>query len=98
MLQPFSRHQHKTNQVQWYTPARRMIKRARELNLKVMVGCMNESSVGTAAIAQLAPLLDMVDMDGPMLLAQDIARGVSFNNGQIIYNNKPGLGIEMLEW
>ncbi|MEN9569136.1 MAG: hypothetical protein RL172_367 [Bacteroidota bacterium] len=80
------------------TPARRMIKRARELNLKVMVGCMNESSVGTAAIAQLAPLLDMVDMDGPMLLAQDIARGVSFNNGQIIYNNKPGLGIEMLEW
>lgn len=40
------------------TPARRMITKAKELGMKVMVGCMNESSVGTAAIAQLAPLLD----------------------------------------
>ncbi len=76
------------------TPARRMIARARELNLQVMVGCMNESSIGNAAIAQLAPLLDHVDMDGPLLLAEDIAAGQTFNYGRIIYlQNTPGLGI-----
>jgi L-alanine-DL-glutamate epimerase-like enolase superfamily enzyme len=77
------------------TPARRMITRARQLDMKVMVGCMNESSVGTAAIAHLAPLLDYVDMDGPLLLTEDIARGVGFDFGKIIYNDKPGLGIEL---
>lgn len=76
------------------TPARRMIAEARKHGMKVMIGCMNESSVGTAAIAQLAPLLDYVDMDGPLLLAEDIAKGVSFNQGKIIYNSLPGLGLE----
>jgi L-alanine-DL-glutamate epimerase-like enolase superfamily enzyme len=56
---------------------------------------MNESSIGTAAIAQLAPLLDHVDMDGPLLLAEDIAEGVGFENGKIIYTEGPGLGIRM---
>lgn len=77
------------------TPARRMITHARELGMQVMVGCMNESSIGTAAIAQLAPLLDHVDMDGPLLLAEDIAEGVGFENGKIIYTEGPGLGIRM---
>lgn len=77
------------------TPARRMINEARNLGLKVMVGCMNESSVGTAAIAQLAPLLDYVDMDGPLLLTEDTAESVKFDFGKIIYNNLPGLGIDI---
>ncbi len=80
------------------TPARRMITRARELNLKVMIGCMNESSVGTAAIAQLAPLLDYVDMDGSLLLAEDIGISVGFDNGKIVYNQLSGLGIENVHW
>lgn len=75
------------------TPAKRMIAKARQLDMKVMIGCMNESSVGTAAIAQLAPLLDYVDMDGPLLLAEDIAVGVGFDYGKIIFTDKPGLGI-----
>lgn len=79
------------------TPARRMITKARELGMKLMIGCMNESSVGTAAIAQLAPLLDMVDMDGPLLLNEDVATGVAFDFGKIIYTDKTGLGIEMIE-
>ena len=79
------------------TPARRMIKQARDLNMQVMVGCMNESAVGTAAIAQLAPMLDYVDMDGPLLLAEDTARGVTFEDGKIIYNQGSGIGIE-IEW
>ena len=77
------------------TPARRMITKAKELGMKVMVGCMNESSVGTAAIAQLAPMLDYVDMDGPLLLSEDIAEGVKFKDGKIIYREGPGLGIEV---
>jgi L-alanine-DL-glutamate epimerase-like enolase superfamily enzyme len=80
------------------TPAKRMISKARELSMKVMVGCMNETSVGTAAIAQLAPLLDYVDMDGTLLLAEDIAQGVTFNDGKIIYNNLPGLGVEAVKF
>lgn len=75
------------------TPARRMIKRARELDMKVMIGCMNESSVGTAAIAQLAPLADYIDMDGPLLLAEDTSRGVVFDFGKIMFTNTPGLGV-----
>lgn len=77
------------------TPARRMIIKARELGMKLMVGCMNESSIGTAAIAQLAPLLDYVDMDGPLLLKEDIAEGVGFDYGKILYHNGYGLGIQV---
>lgn len=75
------------------TPALRMIKEARQLGLSVMVGSMNESSVGTAAIAHLLPLIDYVDMDGPLLLAEDVARGVNFDDGKIIYTDGNGLGI-----
>ncbi|MEM1107523.1 MAG: dipeptide epimerase [Planctomycetota bacterium] len=60
------------------TPARRMIAKARELDLKVMMGCMTETTVGISALAQFLPLLDYVDMDGAMLLADgtDPADGV----------------------
>jgi L-alanine-DL-glutamate epimerase-like enolase superfamily enzyme len=75
------------------SPARRMIKKARELDMKVMIGCMNETTIGSAAIAHLLPLLDYVDMDGPLLLAEDIATGISYENGKILYSDAPGLGI-----
>ena len=77
------------------TPALRMIKQARELEMKVMVGCMNESSIGTGAIAQLLPLLDYVDMDGPLLLSDDVAKGVTFDYGKIIYSEGYGLGVKV---
>ena len=77
------------------TPARRMITTARSLNMKVMLGCMNESSVGSAAIAHLAPLVDYIDMDGPLLLAKDIASGLQYDFGKIQYSNLNGLGIEI---
>jgi L-alanine-DL-glutamate epimerase-like enolase superfamily enzyme len=75
------------------TPALRMIKRARELNLKVMIGCMNESTVGSAAIAHLLPFIDFVDMDGPLLLEEDVATGIQYDYGKIMYSEAPGLGI-----
>ncbi|MEP7372801.1 MAG: dipeptide epimerase [Chitinophagaceae bacterium] len=75
------------------TPARRMIKKARELNMEVMIGCMNESTIGSAAIAHLLPFIDYVDMDGPLLLEEDVATGIEYDNGKIIYSKEPGLGI-----
>jgi L-Ala-D/L-Glu epimerase len=74
------------------TPARRMIARARALGLKTMVGCMNESSVGISAIAHLLPLLDYVDMDGTLLIANDPATGVTFEEGRIRYAQEKGTG------
>ncbi|HEX5102999.1 MAG TPA: dipeptide epimerase, partial [Pirellulaceae bacterium] len=79
------------------TPARRMIAKARELGLSVMVGCMTESTVGISAIAQLLPLLDYVDMDGAVLLAHDIASGVTLNRGRCLYPDVPGNGVTLLE-
>ncbi|HEX7755413.1 MAG TPA: dipeptide epimerase [Niabella sp.] len=76
------------------TPALRMITHARELDLKIMVGCMNESTVGSAAIAHLAPFIDHLDVDGPLLLSEDVATGLGFDYGKLIYSNEPGLGIE----
>ncbi|MBO9571150.1 MAG: dipeptide epimerase [Chitinophagaceae bacterium] len=76
------------------TPARRMILNARRLNMKVMIGSMNESTVGSAAIAHLMPAMDYADADGPLLLAEDIASGLTYNYGKISIANVPGLGIE----
>jgi L-alanine-DL-glutamate epimerase-like enolase superfamily enzyme len=78
------------------TPARRMIAAARTLGLKVMVGCMTESSVGISAIAQLLPLLDYVDMDGAVLLAEDIAEGVRLERGVCHFPQTPGSGVRLI--
>ncbi|MBD2700987.1 dipeptide epimerase [Spirosoma sp. BT702] len=79
------------------TPARRMIARARALNLSVMVGCMTESSVGISAISQLLPLLDYADLDGAMLIANDPATGVTFENGNVVYAQENGTGVRLTE-
>ena len=77
------------------TPARRMIQNARKLNLKVMMGSMNESSIGAAAVVQLLPQLDLVDVDGPLLLAEDTAIGLEYNYGIVTPGKGAGLGISM---
>ena len=79
------------------TPALRMIRKGKELGLKVMVGCMTESTVGISAIAQLLPQLDYVDMDGALLLKKDIAKGVEIQeNGKVIFPELAGSGITLL--
>jgi len=79
------------------TPARKMISEAKSLGLKVMVGCMTESSVGISAIAQLTPQLDYVDMDGAILLKEDIAKGIQINpDGSLIFPKIGGSGIYLL--
>lgn len=79
------------------TPARRMIEKARLLNLSVMLGSMNETSLGSAAIGRLAPLADYLDMDGPLLLAEDIAQEIQYQEGKVSLSQLPGLGVELNE-
>jgi L-alanine-DL-glutamate epimerase-like enolase superfamily enzyme len=80
------------------TPALRMIKEARALNLKVMMGSMNESVIGSAAIAQFLPQLDYVDMDGPLLMTELNGVGLNYsfenNNGCIEPLMQYGLGVQ----
>lgn len=78
------------------TSARRMLTKAKSLGMKTMVGCMTESSVGISAIAHLLPLLDYVDMDGPLLLSEDIAQGVIIKNGVVTYSHLNGTGVSLI--
>lgn len=75
------------------TPALRMIKEACTLNMKVMMGSMNETSIGSAAIANFLPQLDYVDMDGPLLLTEDLATGLTITSSNVELSRKMGLGI-----
>jgi len=77
------------------TPARRMIAQARARGLKVMLGCMTESTVGISGIAQLLPLADYADLDGPLLIAHDIATGVRIVDGHILYAEEAGCGVKL---
>jgi L-alanine-DL-glutamate epimerase-like enolase superfamily enzyme len=79
------------------TPARRMIARARQLGLSVMLGCMCESSIGTSAMAHLAPAVDHLDADGPILLSEDLATGLTYRDGRLLPSERPGLGIDLIE-
>ena len=80
------------------TPALRMIKEARALNLKVMMGSMNESVIGSAAIAQFLPQLDFVDMDGPLLMTELNGIGLNYSFENNIGSIEPlmhyGLGVQ----
>ena len=74
--------------------ALRMIHLARALDLKIMLGCMIESSLAISAAAQLAPYTDWIDLDGNLLLREDPFRGVRIERGKVLYNELPGLGVE----
>jgi L-alanine-DL-glutamate epimerase-like enolase superfamily enzyme len=65
------------------TPAIKMLRHAKQLGLKTMVGCMIESSIGISAAAHLLPLLDYADLDGATLLSDDPARGVTIDRGSV---------------
>ncbi|MEO8117321.1 MAG: dipeptide epimerase, partial [Bacteroidota bacterium] len=79
------------------TPALRMINQAKTLNLKVMMGSMNESVIGSAAVAHFLPQLHAADIDGPLLQESENAKGLRYENGQVFISNNPGLGIQVLK-
>ena len=70
-----------------------MIKRARELNLKVLIGCMGETSIATLAAAALAPLCDWADIDGPFLTSNNPFEMPEFKDGRWVLPETPGLGL-----
>ncbi|HEU4400936.1 MAG TPA: dipeptide epimerase [Candidatus Polarisedimenticolia bacterium] len=74
--------------------ARLMIDRARALKMKVMLGCMIETSIGITAAAHLSPLVDHADLDGNLLIANDPFRGVVVRDGRLVLPDRPGLGVE----
>ncbi|MCU0392208.1 MAG: dipeptide epimerase [Thermoflexibacter sp.] len=78
------------------TPALRMIQEARKNQMKVMMGCMTESTIGISAIAHIAPMLDYVDMDGPLLITNDIAEGVKLSKEGVIFPKRNGLGTKLI--
>ena len=70
-----------------------MIRCARALGMKVMLGCMVESAIASTAAAQISPLVDWADIDGPFLTASDPFEGVTYDHGKLILPTAPGLGV-----
>lgn len=72
--------------------AKAMAERAAELGLKVMLGCMSESSLGCTAMAHLASGADLLDLDGPLLIKNDPFEGMEMRNGKLVMPQRPGIG------
>ncbi len=71
----------------------KMINKARELKLQLLIGCMSETSCAVSAAAQLSPLADYADLDGPLLIKNNLFDGVQFVNGKITLSDMPGIGV-----
>ncbi|HSJ03487.1 MAG TPA: enolase C-terminal domain-like protein, partial [Verrucomicrobium sp.] len=74
--------------------ARTMIRFARASNMGVLLGCMIESSVGVTAAAHLAPLVDWIDLDGHLYVAEDDYFGLTYDvDGRLVLPERPGIGV-----
>ena len=76
--------------------AYRMIATARALGMKVMIGCMTETSCAISAAAQLSPLADYADLDGALLISNDLFSGASIVDGKVTLTDRPGIGATKL--
>lgn len=74
----------------------KMMNLARALGMKVMVGCMTETSCACSAAAQLSPAVDFADLDGNLLIANDRFKGMEVVKGKITLPDRPGIGVEKL--
>ena len=74
----------------------KMLQLARALDMKVMVGCMTETSCAISAAAQFSPAVDFADLDGALLIANDRFKGMEVVKGKITLNDQPGLGLTLL--
>lgn len=79
------------------TDAYKMALIAKGLEMKVMIGCMTETSCAVSAAAQLAPLADWVDLDGNLLIANDLFDGMTIVDGRVTLPDKPGIGVTRRE-
>ena len=76
--------------------AREMVSLANALRMKLMIGCMTETSCAISAAAQLAPKMEWADLDGNLLIANDCFTGMKIVDGKITLDQKPGIGVEKL--
>jgi L-alanine-DL-glutamate epimerase-like enolase superfamily enzyme len=74
--------------------AHKMAQMARTMGMKVMIGCMTETSCAISAAAQLSPLAHWADLDGNLLISNDVYEGVTVVDGRITLNESPGIGIK----
>ena len=74
----------------------KMVNTARALGMKVMVGCMTETSCGISAAAQFSPAVDFADLDGNLLISNDRFKGVQVKKGKLVLPTTPGIGIEKI--
>ena len=76
--------------------AYQMVTLARALDMKIMVGCMTETSCAVTAAAQISPLVDWADLDGNLLIANDRFDDIKIVNGQVTIPDRPGIGVKLL--
>ena len=76
-------------------PAMQMLRRGRELGLKIMLGCMAETSLGVTAMAHLSAWADWIDLDAPLLISNDPFEGITYDDAQISLPDRPGIGVEI---
>jgi L-alanine-DL-glutamate epimerase-like enolase superfamily enzyme len=72
--------------------AQKMLQLARALGMKVMLGCMTETSCGISAASHLSPMVDWADLDGALLISNDIFDGTNVINGKVTLVDRPGIG------
>jgi L-alanine-DL-glutamate epimerase-like enolase superfamily enzyme len=71
----------------------KMLNYARTEGMKAMIGCMTETSCAVSAAAQLAPAVDFADLDGNLLITNDLYKGMEVIDGKITLNDLPGIGL-----
>jgi L-alanine-DL-glutamate epimerase-like enolase superfamily enzyme len=74
-----------------------MCRYAKKNGLKIMLGCMAESSCATTAMAQLMSLADFIDLDAPNLIVNDPFEGVKYKDGKVIVSDEPGTGVKLVK-
>ena len=74
------------------------LRRAREMGMQVMLGCMVETSIGSTAMAHLSGLADWLDLDAPLLVSDDPFDGLHYDeDGRIFLPDRPGIGVVLKE-
>ena len=73
--------------------AQKMLQLARALDMKVMLGCMTETSCGISAASHLSPMVDWADLDGALLISNDIFDGAKVVDGKVVIPDRPGIGV-----
>jgi len=70
-----------------------MVTLARALDMKIMLGCMTETSCAISAAAQLSPMVDWADLDGAVLIKNDLFDGATIEDGKVTLTDRPGIGV-----